>query len=128
MSLRGTPIDDDGFVDVDDIGSNGGVDGDTALLCLTNNTNCCGPGDPAIGEWYFPNGVDTVGTLTSNTGRAHFYYRNRGPSIVRLNRNNNPPERGRFHCELLGNTIHANICEYQYAVDNNPCVLISNLS
>ena len=119
LSLRGTPIDNDGFVDADDIG---GLS--NALLCLTNNTNCCGPGDPNVtGEWYFPNGVVTE-SITSNTqaGRIHFYFRNRGPSVVRLNRNNYPTKRGRFHCELLGSAIHANICEYQYAVDNNLCV------
>ena len=110
MSLRGTPIDNDGFVNADDIGSD-----NNALFCLTNNTNCCGPGDPTTtGEWYFPNGVDTVGNLGSNTqaGRPHFYYRNRGPSVVRLNTNNYPSEKGRFRCELLGSAISANICEY----------------
>ena len=109
LSLRGTPIDNDGFVNADDISNL-----NNALFCLTNNTNCCGPGDPTTtGEWYFPNGVDTVETFASNTqaGRTHFYFRNRGPSVVRLNREGNPLERGRFHCELLGSTIHANICE-----------------
>ena len=116
MSLRGTPIDDDGFVNFDDIGTNGGVDGDAALLCLTNSTNCCGPGDPTTtGDWYFPNGESPVGDLTSNTqgqaGRNDYYYRNRGPSVVRLNRNNNPSEKGRFRCDLLGSTMYANICK-----------------
>ena len=110
MSLRGAPVDNDGFVDYDDIGSD-----NDALFCLTNNTNCCGPGDPGqmiTGEWYFPNGVDTVGSISSQAGRPHFYFRNRGPSVVRLNRNNDPTERGRFRCELLGSNIYANIREY----------------
>ena len=117
MSLRGTPIDSDDFVNATDIGSD-----DNALFCLTNNTNCCGPGDPTTtGDWYFPNGVDRVGTQGS--GRTDFYYRNRGLSVVRLNRDGNPSERGRFHCELLGSTIYANIreCVLKYNRQQSVC-------
>ena len=56
LSLRGTPIDGDSFVDVDDIGTH--VDavspaGNNALLCLTGNTACCA-GENLNGDWYFP--------------------------------------------------------------------------
>ena len=103
MSLRETPVDYDGFVDVDDIG----IDG-TALLCLTNATNCCGStqtGGAALGNWFFPNGL---GVPSSGTG----FYRNRGQSIVRLHRQISSQERGRFRCELLMDTIYVNICEW----------------
>ena len=114
MSLRSTPIDDDGFVDINDIGTNVDIDGNNALLCLTNNTNCCrradGTATAGIGEWHFPTERGNVG-IQGEPGRTDFYYRSRGRSVVRLNREGNPSERGRFRCELLGSTIHANICE-----------------
>ena len=113
MSLRGTPIDNDGFVHVGDIETDG-----NGLLCLTNNTNCCGPDDPGptTGDWYFPSrSVVRSFTFNSNARRTNFYYRNRALSAVRLNRFNDPSERGRFRCELLNSTIYANICElYSY--------------
>ena len=112
MSLRGTPIDNDSFVDVDDIGNSDSVN--NGLLCLTNDTNCCtGDLTPAgiggLGQWLFPNrtGVATVVSLVGGTG----FGRDRAQSVVRLFRFNNPSERGRFSCALLGDTIYANVCE-----------------
>ena len=110
LSLKGTPINDDGFVNASDIDAN-----DHGLLCHTNATNCCtgalSPGD-AEGEWNFPSGtaVDS-NTINANAGGTDFFYRNRGQSVVRLNRQNSPSERGRFRCELRGDTIYVNICE-----------------
>ena len=111
MSLRGTPIDGDGFVNAGDIGLN-----DVGLFCHTNATNCCtgaqSPGGVAEGEWKFPNGtlVDS-NTINIQAGGINYFFRNRGPSVVRLNRRGSPSERGRFSCELLGDTIYINICE-----------------
>ena len=104
MSLRGTPIDNDGFVNAVDVGS---IDV-YALLCLTNVTDCCG-GDNRTGDWFFPNG----GIVESWTNSVHsdVFVRNRGQSVVRLHRFSNPSERGRFRCELRGDTIYVNICE-----------------
>ena len=106
MSLRGTPIDNDGFVNAGDISLY-----NDSLLCLTNATDCCG-GDNRTGDWFFPNGT-IVDSFSDNGGSPNndFFSRNRGQSVVRLNRYNNPSERGRFHCELLGSTIYVNICE-----------------
>ena len=106
MSLRGTLIDNDGFVNASDIGV-----GYDALLCLTNVTNCCS-GSNRMGEWHFPNGT-VVGSFSDNGGSPNndFFSRNRDQSVVRLNRYSNPSERGRFRCELLGDTIYVNICE-----------------
>ena len=76
------------IVTVDDIAENDG-----ALLCYTNNVECCSSGQ---GEWYFPNGT-TVGT----SGAGGDFYRNRGPSVVRLNRRNNAMmPTGVFRCEV----------------------------
>ena len=109
LSLRGTPIDNDSFVDVDDIGNRDNPD--NRLLCHTNETNCCGGSDPgsATGIWRFHDGTapPTAAALGSGTG----FGRDRGTSVVRLVRQGNPSERGRFRCELLGNTTYVNICE-----------------
>ena len=113
MSLGGTPIDNDGFVNAMDIGIGGGTSSgtqDNGLLCITDNTRCCRSGDGnATGEWFFPNGgkVKTEGDIS----RTANFYRNRGMSIVRLNQEDSTTERGRFRCDLLGSTIYANICE-----------------
>ena len=104
LSLRGTPIDSDGFVDVYDIGSSN----DTALLCLTNETDCCTMG---LGVWQFPNGTVLLTHHSLGGGAYTGFGRNRGPSVVRLFRFNSPPQRGRFSCDLLGSTIYVNICE-----------------
>ena len=74
---------------VDDIAENDG-----ALLCYTNNVECCE--SSRKGEWYFPNGT-TVGTSVDGGD----FYRNRGPSVVRLNRRNNAMmPTGVFCCEI----------------------------
>ena len=108
MSLRGTPINNDSFVSAGDIGA-----GNDALLCLTNNTNCCVQ-PMEFGNWIFPNET-LVDSFTDNGGSVDndFFSRSRGESVVRLNRYNNPSERGLFRCVLLGDTIYVNICERQ---------------
>ena len=101
-------------MDVDDIGED-----ESALMCLTNKTNCCRNSPDRAGEWYFPNG-SIVQQFVQNyyhSGLSEFFYRNRGESVVRLNRyGNNPLERGHFFCELpdandVNKTLHVNICE-----------------
>ena len=89
---------------------------DVGLLCLTNATDCCNaalsPGGAAEGEWKFPNGTAVDSNIINvNAGGTDFFYRNRGPSVVRLNRRSSPSERGRFSCELRGGTIYVNICK-----------------
>ena len=98
------------------IASDVGNNNDNALLCRTNETDCCG-GENRTGEWYLPNGT-VVGSFGDNGGniKNDFFSRNRGQSVVRLNQYNSPSERGRFSCELLGDTIYVNIisCEYSH--------------
>lgn len=75
---------------------------DESLLCITNNTQCCRrmdtPNDVrSVGEWYFPNNGSPVGI--SNDGGD--FYRDRGLSVVRLNRRNKATSpTGQFCCEL----------------------------
>ena len=85
-------------MNVDDIG-----EGDDALLCSTNKTDCCTNkmGQKRAGKWYFPCTQDMeVGTL-GDPARNNAFYRDRGSNVVRLNRRGSPSERGCFRCELL---------------------------
>ena len=74
---------------------------DQTLVCETDLEDCCE--SPMRGNWYLPNGV-----AVSNTGSPAFRS-NRGPNeaattgqlgSVRIFRRYNPPQRGRFRCEL----------------------------
>ena len=55
-------------------------EGDNALLCITDNTECCRP--PDDGEFFYPDGT-AVGFSISNS-----LYRNRGEQFISLNRRN----------------------------------------
>ena len=94
LSLRGTTFSNNSVVSITDIG-----DGEDALLCHTDNTQCCRvrdnlPDRVAFGLWFFPNG-DEVGNDDGD------FFRNRGESIVRLNRRNNAHSpTGRYRCEI----------------------------
>ena len=102
LSLRGTPIDADGFVNVDDIGNDYTSNNPDGLLCHTNAS-------VTAGVWQFPNGTTTptVASVRNNHGGIGFG-RDRGPTgavgVVRLFQLGNPSERGRFSCDLLGDT------------------------
>ena len=79
-------------MDVDDID-----DGNDALLCHTNKTNCCGEPPNRTGEWYFPNGTK-VGIEEATQDE---FYRDRASQVVRLNRRQGTfTERGLFQCEV----------------------------
>ena len=97
LSLHGVIIDDDSYVNVNDIGD----DDSTALLCHTNKTDCCGQPPYRAGDWYYPNGTQ-VGPVGYNiaTGHTSYFFRNRGAQVVRLKRARHPSERGRFCCQV----------------------------
>ena len=71
---------------------------DDALLCMTNNAECCArdqsPGEVTLGDWYYPNG-----TGASNMGEGLDFYRNRGQSVVRLHRRRGGVN-GIYRCEI----------------------------
>ena len=72
---------------------------DTALLCMTNFTACCGPSHTGengsvLGNWYFPNG-----TKVPSSGNQWDFHRTRGQSVVRLNRRRGGVE-GIYCCEI----------------------------
>ena len=81
------------YIDIDEIG-----EGDeAALLCITDLMRCCRGidrlGDPALGQWFYPNGINV-----SIEGAGYDFYRNRGPSVVRLNRRNNATSPTGLYC------------------------------
>ena len=98
LSLKGILLANDSYVDVNDVGE----DGD-AVLCHTNKIYCCGSqsvnrSEDRAGEWYSPcNENMKVETLNN---RNNVFYRNRGPSVVRLNRHGNLLQGGCFRCEV----------------------------
>ena len=81
---------------------------DNALFCLSASTQCCGlsdnPNGRDLGDWYFPDGgiVAIVPGGDSDTpDNYRSIFRNRGPSVMRLNRRNNATSpTGVYRCEI----------------------------
>ena len=91
--LNGAIIPNHGFVLLDNIG-----EPPNSLRCLTDNIACCAraqsPGRGILGDWYYPNG-----TGVANSGVMWEFYRNRGQSVVRLNRRRGGVT-GIYRCEI----------------------------
>ena len=118
LSLNGVTIPNDGYVRISDIY----ID-ELGLHCNTDRIDCCRASDAsdgvAQGHWYRPDGTQ-VGSFTqedANDPTRNFFARNRDIGEVRLNRFGNPPERGRFRCEVpnadgVTVTVYANVGEF----------------
>ena len=79
---------------LEDIGSE-----DSALLCVSNNTDCCSnPASSFRGEFYYPNG-----SMVPIQSMQHGFYRNRGAGFIRLNRypSGMIPPLGQYRCDIL---------------------------
>ena len=84
FSLNGTIYQNNSVVTLENIG-----EGDDALLCITDITDCCRPpytrppyiGSPVLGNWFFPNG-----TRVPSAGNQWDFHRTRGQSVVHLQR------------------------------------------
>ena len=83
MSLNGQPIANNSIVLLQSIG-----EGDAALLCTTDSTACCTSALGRAGEWLYPD-RRMVPIMTPAVGDPEPYYRNRGESLIRLNRRPN---------------------------------------
>ena len=97
-------------------------EGGSALLCLSDSTQCCRETDDPSGDntplsnWYFPNG-----SSVRNSDFGGDIYITRGPSAVRLNhRNNAQSPTGVYRCEVVdarGNTqnilVDLQTCKFQ---------------
>ena len=117
LSLYGVTIPNDGYVLASYIGFDS-----SGLYCITDRSDCCRSFDAtdgvAQGHWYRPDGTQ-VGSFTQekdNDPTSNFFSRNRGAGVVRLNRVGDPPERGRFRCEVsnaagVNVTVYVNIGE-----------------
>ena len=88
---------------------------DGALLCVTDLVQCCRgnetDGRGVLGEWRYPNR-----SLVQVEGEGDDFYRDRGPSVVRLNRRNNATfPMGQFCCVVPDATLN----------DKTTCINIS---
>ena len=94
-----------------------------ALLCVTNTSDCCIR--LRSGEWYFPNNESAVGTQGENGE----FYRNRGRSVIRLNRRSSVTSpTGVFRCVIpissdshMNESVHIGVYE---AGDGNSFTII----
>ena len=67
---------------------------DAALLCVTDNINCCSVSSG--GEFYYPNGSKVKVRAAGDS-----LYRNRRAQVIRLNRRaNSLSPLGRYKCEI----------------------------
>ena len=100
--LGGTTYQNNSLATLEDIGE--GVGG---LLCVTDLIACCRGGDTpagmgALGHWFFPNGTALPNMIIGFVEGAVIiweFYRNRGPSVVRMNRRGSGVD-GIYHCEI----------------------------
>ena len=118
LSLNGTNITNNSYVDIDSIGS----DDNGALIC---HTDCCmSPNVTAEGNWYYPNGtvVRTAKDYMDDNASAAFFVSNRSQREIHLLRTMNnhsaiDSERlGHFYCVITdtndtNHTLFINICE-----------------
>ena len=103
FSHNGTTYQNNSLVTLEDIGE----DDDDPLLCLTDLTTCCRgsdtpPGTGALGNWFFPNGTAVPNKFIDIINGVDIiwkFYRNRGPSVVRMNRREGGVD-GIYRCEI----------------------------
>ena len=97
---------------------------DDALLCVTDNTACCSraqsPGGVSLGDWYYPNETGVANTIVA-PGPPQLlwdFYRNRGQSVVRLNRRRGGVN-GIYHCMVPDTAgVHQTIYIGVYTADS----------
>ena len=105
LILNGTVIPNHGLVLLENIGES-----DAALLCTTDLFACCRSYDTGyyspLGNWFFPNGTALPNMIIDAQGLMWEFYRNRGQSVVRMNRRRGGMN-GIYHCAIpdrSGNT------------------------
>ena len=120
MSLNGQLIANNSIVLLRNIG-----EGDAgALLCTTNRTACCTSALGRAGEWVYPNG-----TMVPIMPAGQPYYRNRGTSLIRLNRRPNQGlsvmYTGIYCCQIPDqNNVEQTLCVGAYLTESaGECLL-----
>ena len=111
LVLNGTVIPNHGLILLEDIGESDAQ----SLLCLTNHTDCCQC--PAIGHWYFPNATYVPNKIINDYNLQWDFYRNRGPSVVRMHRRRGGVT-GVYRCKIP-NRNGTNIVLYIGVYTNN---------
>lgn len=92
LAFNGQLFGNNSIITISDIGEGA----HSALLCITNNSDCCDPGDSSsvMGAWYLPNGRPADGNDQS-------FYQSRGPSVVRLSKKvSTTAPSGIFKCQV----------------------------
>ena len=111
LSLRGVTIHNNSHINIDDIGGNNDQE---ALLCHTDNVNCCTRehtdsqrDEEALGEWYYGNGsmVSFVdGTIDNDSRNDSFinsnFFASSGQSVIRLFYRGSSINGGKFCCRI----------------------------
>ena len=97
FSLNGQTYKNNSLVTLQSIGEN-----DTALLCMTNLSDCCQ--SPYAGsvmpDWLFPNGTAVPSVNLSGTSDLNWdFYSDRGQMVVRMQRRRGG-EDGIYRCEI----------------------------
>ena len=110
------------YVGLDSIGN----DDASALLCHTDNTDCCTPNGHALGNWYSASGhsLENDNGVASGHGMEDLLPQSslivtRDVSIVRLLRRNeldSPLELGQIYCEIpnaegVNQRIYISLCK-----------------
>ena len=91
FELNGQVYTNNSVVTIDAVGEN-----ENGLICKTNKQNCCGNKPNRFGEFYYPNGAKVL-IKSSQDG----FYRNRGDSLIRLNRRaGTVSPTGRYSCVI----------------------------
>ena len=99
--LRNQTYLNNSIIAINDIGV-----GDNALLCVTDNPDCCKGNATGEGQFYYPNNNRVNGIASRDS-----LYRDRGPQVVRLNRRRDVlSPTGIYRCEIPDSTgMNANI-------------------
>ena len=89
--LKGSVYLNNSAISLEEIG-----EGEDALICRTNNRDCCATPPNRAGEFYYPKG-----DLVPIRSRTEDFYRNRGEGEIRLNRIvGSTAISGRFSCAI----------------------------
>ena len=97
FSLNGTTYQNNSVVTLQDIGQRNDIgEGDDALLCRTDITDCCRYpySDTGLGNWFFPNR-----SRVPSSNKLWDFHRTRGRSVVHLNRRRGGAN-GIYSCEI----------------------------
>ena len=129
MSLNDQPIANNSIVLLRNIS-----EGDAgALLCTTDRTACCTNSLGRAGEWFYPDGRMVPINYPALPAVPEPYYRNRGSSLIRLNRRPNQGlavmYSGVYCCQIPDqNNVTQKLCVGAYLTESaGECLLLIHL-